>query len=60
MRRILGGDVPEVKNKGKKIVPSMPETGSFYDYVFLPGAMAWRHWTEAGLIDINADISPKL
>ena len=36
MRRILGGDVPEVKNKGKKIVPALPETGSYYDYVFLP------------------------
>jgi len=34
MRRILAGDVGEVKNKGKKILPVLPESGSYYDYVF--------------------------
>lgn len=60
MRRILGGDVAEITNKGKKIVPSIPESGSFYDYVFLPKTREWRHWTEAGFIDINAEIPSKL
>ena len=35
MRRILNGDTPEVKNKGKKLQPLIPESGSFYDFVFL-------------------------
>lgn len=43
MRRILSGDVNEVKNKGKKIVPVIPEAGSYYDYVFLHKILNWRH-----------------
>jgi dynein heavy chain len=60
LRRLLGGDIPELKNKGKKIQPSLPESGSHFDYIFLADQMAWRHWTEAGITDINALISPKL
>ena len=58
LRRILGGDVVEVKNKGKKIAPSIPESGNHFDYLFLVESMQWKHWTEAGITDINAPISP--
>ncbi|CAG9334937.1 unnamed protein product [Blepharisma stoltei] len=60
LRRILNGDVAEIKNKGKKIQPSIPENGSYYDFIFLADQMQWRHWTEAGITDINADIPKNL
>lgn len=60
MRRILNGDVPEVKNKGKKILPAIPENGNYFDYVFLPDIKMWKHWGESGLADINEQISTKL
>lgn len=60
LRRILGGDVAEIKNKGKKIQPSIPENGSYYDFIFLAEYMQWRHWTESGITDINADIPKSL
>ena len=60
MRRILNGDVPEVKNKGKKILPAIPENGNYYDYVFLPDGKIWKHWAETGFSNINEQISTKL
>ena len=36
LRRLIGLDVGEIKNKGKKIQPIIPESGSYYDYIYLP------------------------
>ena len=44
----------EIKNKGKKIQPTIPESGSYYDYIFMIDSREWKHWTEAGITDINA------
>ena len=60
LRRIINGDVPEIKNKGKKIQPLIPESGSYYDYVFLADIRQWKHWSESGLTDINEAISNSL
>jgi len=55
LRRLLNGDLQEVK-KVKKIVPSIPERGNCYEFIFIPADLQWRHWTEAGVGNINADI----
>ena len=60
LRRLLNGDVQEVKNKGKKITPNIPDSGSYYDYIFIPEKMEWKHWTEAEITDINAPIPNSL
>lgn len=60
LRRILNGDVPEMKNKGKKIQPLIPDSGSYYDYVFLTDVKHWKHWAESGISDINEPISNRL
>lgn len=60
LRRILNGDVQEIKNKGKKIQPTIPDSGSYYDYVFLSDIKMWKHWAESGITDINEPISNKL
>jgi len=35
LRRLIGLDVAEIKNKGKKIQPVIPENGSYYDYIYI-------------------------
>lgn len=60
LRRLIGLDVAEIKNKGKKITPSIPENGSFYDYIYIIEQRNWRHWTEAEITDINAEIPAKI
>ena len=60
LRRLIGLDVAEIKNKGKKIQPTIPENGSFFDYIFIIEQKNWKHWTEAEIEDINAEIPSKI
>ncbi|OMJ80715.1 hypothetical protein SteCoe_18966 [Stentor coeruleus] len=60
LRRVIGLDVAEIKNKGKKIQPTIPENGSYYDYIYLIEQRNWKHWTEAEITDINAEIPSKI
>ena len=60
LRRLISMDVAEIKNKGKKIQPVIPESGSYYDYIYLIEQKNWKHWTEAEITDINAEIPSKI
>jgi dynein heavy chain, axonemal len=60
LRRLISLDVGEIKNKGKKIQPVIPENGSYFDYIYLVDQKNWRHWTEAEITDINAEIPSKI